>query len=105
MGKFIHFFLALTVTMAATVNMGQGASIPILSSEYPIPLRYPVEYSNDGNHIHRLHKRSPINPFKIAKAGLIGGASCAIPPLCPILFLQWHFQAQLYLELKQLSLA
>ena len=72
--------------MAATVNMGHGSSIPILSSEYPIPLRYPVEYSNDGNHIHRLHKRSPINPFKIAKAGLIGGATCVVPALCPILF-------------------
>ena len=50
--------------MAATVNMGQGASIPITSSEYAVPavypMRYPEEYSNVGRHIHSLNKRSPI---------------------------------------------
>ena len=76
--------------MAATASMGYSRSVPFTSSEYAVPVRYPVGHPgayhvghpNDNlslgksipfeEHIHSLSKRSPVflfDPF-IAKATL-----------------------------------
>ena len=68
--------------MAATASIGYSRSVPFTSSEYAVPVRYPmghpgayhVGHPNDNlslgksipfeEHIHSLSKRSPITPFK-----------------------------------------
>ena len=58
--------------MAATASIGYSRSVPFTSSEYAVPVRYPMGYSrsyhvgypNDNFHVHSLSKRSPVAPFK-----------------------------------------
>merc|ERR1712045_131421 len=97
----IHL-LVLVVIMAATASMGYSRRVHFTSSEYAVPVRYPVGYPgayhvghpNDNlslgksipfeEHIRSLSKRSPVTPFKpfnpfIAKATLGLSIPVAVP--------------------------